>query len=105
MGNYDVKQEVTDKYSLRGRVFNKLRDDILSGKYEEHEELKEVAIGEEMGVSRTPVRGAFRELELEIRDFCNKKLAEYKWIRAIEFVEQLPKTISGKVRKEALRKG
>ncbi len=46
-----------------------------------------------------------RELELEIRDFCNKKLAEYKWIRAIEFVEQLPKTISGKVRKEALRKG
>ena len=45
MSNYDVKQEVTDKYSLRGRVFHKLRDDILSGKYEEHEELKEVAIG------------------------------------------------------------
>ena len=65
MGNYDVKQEVTDKYSLRGRVFNKLRDDILSGKYEDHEELKEVAIGEEMGVSRTPVREAFRQLELE----------------------------------------
>ncbi len=62
---YDVKQEVTDKYSLRGRVFNKLREDILSGKYEEYEELKEVAIGEEMGVSRTPVREAFRQLELE----------------------------------------
>lgn len=65
MGNYDVKQEVTDKYSLRGRVFHKLREDILSGKYEEHEELKEVAIGEELGVSRTPVREAFRQLELE----------------------------------------
>lgn len=65
MSNYDVKQEVTDKYSLRGRVFNKLREDILSGKYEEHEELKEVAIGEELGVSRTPVREAFRQLELE----------------------------------------
>ncbi len=65
MANYDVKQEVTDKYSLRGRVFHKLRDDILSGKYAEHEELKEVAIGEEMGVSRTPVREAFRQLELE----------------------------------------
>ena len=26
--NYDVKQEVTDKYSLRGRVFHKLREDI-----------------------------------------------------------------------------
>lgn len=65
MGIYDVKQEVTDKYSLRGRVFHKLREDILSGKYEEHEELKEVAISEEMGVSRTPVREAFRQLELE----------------------------------------
>lgn len=65
MSNYDVKQEVTDKYSLRGRVFHKLREDILSGKYDEHEELKEVAIGEEMGVSRTPVREAFRQLELE----------------------------------------
>lgn len=65
MGSYDVKQEVTDKYSLRGRVFHKIRDDILSGKYKEHEELKEVAIGEEMGVSRTPVREAFRQLELE----------------------------------------
>ncbi len=65
MGNYDVKQEVTDKYSLRGRVFHKIREDILNGKYKEHEELKEVAIGEELGVSRTPVREAFRQLELE----------------------------------------
>lgn len=65
MSKYDVKNEVTDKYSLRGRVFHKLRDDILSGKYREHEELKEVAIGEELGVSRTPVREAFRQLELE----------------------------------------
>lgn len=56
MANYDLKNEVNDKYSLRGRVFQKLREDILSGKYKEHEELKEVAIGEELGVSRTPVR-------------------------------------------------
>ena len=65
MSGYDVKNEVSDKYSLRGRVFHKLRDDILSGKYKEHEELKEVAIGEELGVSRTPVPEAFRQLELE----------------------------------------
>ncbi len=65
MGNYDVKQEVSDKYSLRGRVFHRLREDILSGKYKEGDELKEVAIGEELGVSRTPVREAFRQLELE----------------------------------------
>lgn len=65
MSSYDVKKEVTDKYSLRGRVFNRLREDILSGKYQDYEELKEVAIGEELGVSRTPVREAFRQLELE----------------------------------------
>lgn len=65
MDKYDVKQEVTDKYSLRGRVFHKLREDILNGKYKDNEELKEVAIGEELGVSRTPVREAFRQLELE----------------------------------------
>lgn len=65
MSSYDVKQEVTDKYSLRGRVYNKIREDILNGKYKEHEELKEQAIAEEMGVSRTPVREAFRQLELQ----------------------------------------
>ena len=52
-------------------MFQTLREDILSGKYQEHEELKEIAIGEELGVSRTPVREAFRQLELEglIRSF------------------------------------
>ncbi len=42
------------------------------------------------------------ELELEIKNFCNQKLAEYKWIRKIEFVTEMPKTISGKVKKRAL---
>ena len=44
-----------------------------------------------------------RELELEIKDFCNQKLAEYKWIRIIEFTEEMPKTISGKIQKTVLR--
>ncbi len=65
MNNGDVKQEVTDKYSLRGRVFHRLREDILNGKYAVGSELREVTIGEELGVSRTPVREAFRQLELE----------------------------------------
>ena len=43
------------------------------------------------------------DLELEIRNFCNQKLAEYKWIRLIEFVEEMPKTISGKIQKTILR--
>lgn len=44
-----------------------------------------------------------KESELEIKDFCNQKLAEYKWIRIIEFVEKMPKTISGKIQKTVLR--
>lgn len=44
-----------------------------------------------------------REMEQEIRSFANGKMAEYKWIRTIRFVSDLPKTISGKVRKGALR--
>ena len=51
--------------SLRGRVFHSIRDGILKGKYQEHEELREVTLGKELGVSRTPVREALRQLELE----------------------------------------
>ena len=65
MNDYDVRHDVSDKYSLRGRVFHKIREDILNGNYKENEELKEVTIGQELGVSRTPVREALRQLELE----------------------------------------
>ena len=44
------------------------------------------------------------ELKLEIKNFCNQKLAEYKWLRIIEFVKEMPKTISGKVQKNIQRK-
>ena len=64
MSQYE-KEESSDRYSLRGKVFHQLREDILSGHYKEHGELREMAISEEMGVSRTPVREALRQLELE----------------------------------------
>ena len=52
-------------YSLGGRVFQKIREDILNGRYKEHDELRENTLGKELGVSRTPVREALRQLELE----------------------------------------
>lgn len=55
----------TQKSSLRDQVFQKLRKDILTGQYQRGEELVEEAVGKELGVSRTPVREAFRQLELE----------------------------------------
>ncbi len=54
-----------DSLSLRGKVYKQLRTDILSGKYKDHEELRENTIAREYGVSRTPVREAIRQLELE----------------------------------------
>ncbi|MGI5970122.1 MAG: AMP-binding protein [Oscillospiraceae bacterium] len=44
-----------------------------------------------------------KSLGKEIREFCNARMSEYKWIRVLDFVESLPKTISGKIRKTVLR--
>ena len=51
--------------SLRNRVFTKLQNDILNGIYTQGESLIETKLSEELGVSRTPVREALRQLELE----------------------------------------
>ena len=39
-----MQHEANDQYSLRGRVFKRIREDILSGKYEQNEELRENTI-------------------------------------------------------------
>lgn len=51
--------------SLGSQIFNKIREDILSGTYKRGDELKEATLGRKLGVSRTPVREALRQLELE----------------------------------------
>jgi acyl-coenzyme A synthetase/AMP-(fatty) acid ligase len=43
------------------------------------------------------------ELASEIQDFVKEQTAPYKYPREIEFRESLPKTISGKIRRVALR--
>lgn len=65
MSGKESQKESRDKYSLRGRVYESIREDILGGRYQQNTELKEAAIGAELGVSRTPVREALRQLELE----------------------------------------
>lgn len=51
--------------SLHGKVFEQLENDILTGKYRHGDYLNELKLSEEIGVSRTPIREAFRQLELE----------------------------------------
>lgn len=50
---------------LRDVVFNTLRQEILTGNLKPGEHLREIALANKIGVSRTPVREAIRMLELE----------------------------------------
>ena len=45
----------------------------------------------------------FEELKKKIQDHVKRETAPYKYPRVIEFVEELPKTISGKIRRTAIR--
>ena len=44
------------------------------------------------------------ELVLELQNFVKRNTAPYKYPRVVEFVEELPKTISGKIRRVEIRK-
>ncbi len=43
------------------------------------------------------------ELKKEIQDYCKANTAPYKYPRKIEFIAELPKTTSGKIRRVELR--
>lgn len=45
-----------------------------------------------------------RALALSVLQYTNERLAPFKRIRSLEFVRQLPKTISGKIRRVQLRR-
>jgi acetyl-CoA synthetase len=50
-----------------------------------------------------PGRAPSRELAEDVLAFARRQLAPYKRVRRIEFVTELPKTISGKIRRVQLR--
>ena len=64
----------TDDRSLRIRVFNAKENAILDGEYKDGDSLNELRLSKELGVSRTPVREALMQLELEglVRNIPNK---------------------------------
>jgi acetyl-CoA synthetase len=79
----------------------------------EHEKVAEVAVVPSPDPVRLAVPKAYLiltagavagpELAQEVFAFSRKQLAPYKRIRRIEFVAELPKTISGKIRRVQLR--
>ena len=40
----------------------------------------------------------------ELQEHCKRITAPYKYPREIEFIDELPKTVSGKIRRVELRK-
>jgi DNA-binding GntR family transcriptional regulator len=65
-GMVKVPKLKLDSYQpLRDVIFETLRKAIISGDIKPGERLMEVALAEQMGVSRTPVREAIRRLEAE----------------------------------------
>lgn len=54
-----------NKKSLTNLIFEKVRDDILNDVYTLGDKLVESKLADELGVSRTPVREALKQLELD----------------------------------------
>jgi acetyl-CoA synthetase len=79
----------------------------------EHEAVMEAAVVGKDDPERTQIVCAFvilaagqdptPELAKELQDFAKNQTAPYKYPREIHFVEELPKTISGKIRRSELR--
>jgi acetyl-CoA synthetase len=86
----------------------------LEGVLIEHDAVAEVAVVPSPDPVRLAVPKAFitlakdraagTELAREILAFARERLAPYKRVRRIEFVPELPKTLSGKIRRVDLRK-
>lgn len=82
------------RHSYRGMVRDRMRDSILSGEFRPGQHLNEVDMALRFGVSATPVREAFRELEQNglivvvphrgavVRSLTHRDLAEMYSLRA-----------------------
>ena len=59
------KLVIKESKTIRRKVYDLLREQLLSGEIPPHERLIETKIAQEVGISRTPVREALHNLELE----------------------------------------
>jgi acyl-coenzyme A synthetase/AMP-(fatty) acid ligase len=76
--------------------------DLTKEEYERLIELQAVALGRAER-SLATLREAHEELKKELQEHVKQVTAPYKYPRVIEFVDELPKTISGKIRRVEIR--
>lgn len=89
-------EEIKDNHLTTSEIiYNKLRKDIIMGKYQPGQKIVERKIAEEMNVSRTPVREALSKLALdnlvtsssyrgyEIISFSRKDIEEFFDVRGL----------------------
>jgi long-chain acyl-CoA synthetase len=106
-GWYYVVDRAKDQINVAGyKVWPREVEDVLYG----HPAIREAAVigipdpyrGETVKafVSLKPGRAADEE---ELIAFCRERMAAYKYPRAVEFVDELPKTVTGKILRRELR--
>jgi len=61
----ELLDQKKENKSLTTIIFEKVREDILSDVYQDGDKIVEAKLAEELGVSRTPVREALKQLELD----------------------------------------
>lgn len=60
-----MKKSIDKHLTLRERILETIRDAIMSGSLKPGEKVAEPELAERFGISRTPIREAFRQLESE----------------------------------------
>jgi DNA-binding GntR family transcriptional regulator len=90
-----VKKSIEKHLTLREKILETIRDAITSGALKAGEKVAEPELAERFGISRTPIREAFRQLESEgyltviprkgavVVSFSSKEIEEFYAIKSI----------------------
>ncbi len=90
-----MKKTIEKHLTLREKILETIRDAITSGALKPGEKVAEPELAERFGISRTPIREAFRQLESEgyltviprkgavVASFSNKEVEEFYAIKSI----------------------